>query len=121
MTTTFRLATSDDMYTVLGLLDDDRSGLTKPRLDAILARIQRYPDYQIWIVEADGRSCATFTLVTIDRIAHGGASVALLDALRFSRGGGGDATSMAAASLAFARDLARQRGCSQLVLLAALD
>ncbi len=117
MTPHFRLATSDDLPTVLALLGD-QAGLTKPRLDAILARIQRYPDYQRWIVEAEGRPCATFTLVTIDRIAHGGASVALLDALRSS---GDQAQPMAEACLAFARDLARQRGCRQLVLLGPLS
>jgi hypothetical protein len=118
MNPNFRLATSDDIQTVLALLDDDHAGLTKPRLDAILARIQRYPDYQIWIVEADGRPCATFTLVTIDRITHGGSSVALLDALRVASD---DAGRIAVASLSFARDLARQRGCSELVLLGPLS
>jgi hypothetical protein len=118
MNPNFRLATSNDLPTVLALLDGDHSGLTKPRLDAILARIQRYPDYQIWIVEAYGSPCATFTLVTIDRIAHGGTSVALLDALRAT---GDDAQRIAGAAVAFARDLARQRGCSQLLLLGPLS
>ncbi len=102
MTQHFRLATSVDLPCVLSLLGGEHAGLTKPRLGAILARIQRYPDYQIWLADCDDRACATFTLVTIDRVAQGGASVALLDALR-AAGDGAQCAGITAACLAFAR------------------
>jgi hypothetical protein len=115
----FRLASTADLPSVLSLLAGEHSGLTKAALDRILSRIQRYPDYHIWVSENDAIIIATFTLVCIDGITHGGASVALLT--QFAVRTGTHAGEAGIASLLFAKDLARQRGCHQLVLVGDID
>ena len=117
-----RKAEEADVETVLRLvaqLDDDASDSSKAALSAseatrILRRMATYPNYAVYLAEADGRVVGMFALLIMDNLAHGGAPSAVVedvcvDATMRGRGIG-------RAMMSFALGLARQNGCYKLAL-----
>jgi GNAT superfamily N-acetyltransferase len=48
---------------------------------AIWKRIQTYPNYKIYVAETEGKVLATFALIIIENLAHGGVRSGLVEAV----------------------------------------
>jgi GNAT superfamily N-acetyltransferase len=113
-----RAAAAGDLLDVLTLyaqpaLDDGR---VLPLQDAekLFARFARYPDYTLYVAEADGRIVGTFAFLVMDNLGHLGAPSAIVedvavDPTLHSQGVGQK-------MMIFAIDLAREKRCYKLVL-----
>jgi GNAT superfamily N-acetyltransferase len=78
-----RKATKEDLPTLLALYrvfdseDDPHLGL--PAAKEIFARIERYPNYAIYIAELEDEIIGTFALLIMDNLAHLGASEGIVE------------------------------------------
>ena len=83
MNLTFREATLDDVPTVLSLYEAagvDPPGTADLELArATFLRMQRYPDYRVWLAELDGEPVATLALAIMDNLGHRCAPSALVE------------------------------------------
>ncbi|HEX9395681.1 MAG TPA: GNAT family N-acetyltransferase [Burkholderiales bacterium] len=113
-----REATRADLPAVLALyaqpdLDGD-SALPLAQAEKILERMAHYPDYRLYVAEADGSVVGTYTLAILDNLCHRGQpsgvveDVAVAPALQ--RGGVGRAM------MQHAIGLCRKKGCYKLTL-----
>ena len=100
------------LYSVLG--EDDGSVLSLAEAETILTTMASYPDYRLYLAEAEGRVVGTFTLLIIDNLAHRGARSAILEDVVVAselRGQGIGRTMLACAAR-----LCREKGCYKIVL-----
>ncbi|MGQ9779804.1 MAG: GNAT family N-acetyltransferase [Bacillota bacterium] len=78
-----REAKEEDLPSLLALyaeLDGDEGrvlGLDEAR--AIFARLQRYPNYRIYLAVLDGEVVGTFALLIMDNLAHHGAPSGIVE------------------------------------------
>jgi GNAT superfamily N-acetyltransferase len=115
----FRLAERDDLDEVVSLsaMLFEESGEETPTADKaneIFDRIQRYPDYRIYIAESQRNIVGTFVLLIFDNLGHGGAPSAIIENVVVypkyrGKGVGG-------AMMNFAMEQARKAGCYKLAL-----
>ena len=100
------------LYGQLGL--DDCRVLTEARAQAIFLRLQCYPDYKIFIAEAEGEILGIFAMLIMDNLGHQGAPSALVEdvVVRKDRRRQGIGRQM----LQFALNRARAKGCYKLAL-----
>jgi len=96
-----------ELYAQLGM--DRGEVLSLDRAREIFRRIRTYPDYRIYLAEADGRAVATFALLVMDNLGHLGAPSAILEDVVVAadmRGQG-----VGRQMMAFATRLCRDKGC----------
>ena len=79
-----------------------------------LLRIASYPDYRIFVLEADGGVAGTYALLIMDNIAHGGAPLSIVEQVAVAPGRQGQGLGTAMMDHAMAES--RARGCYKLQL-----
>lgn len=117
----FSLATSDQLHTIVDLID---AGAAQPsqasternvaRLHALFAAIEADPNHQLWLAAAENNILGTFMLSFLPTLAYGGGWRGQLESVHVhpDHRGRGIGTKM----LAHAVGLSRQKGCTQLQL-----
>lgn len=77
-------------------------------------RLQRYPDYHLYVAEVGGRIVGTFALLIMEKLNHLGTPSAIIDDVIVEtecRGQG-----IGRAMMEYAKQLARAKGCYKLAL-----
>ena len=118
MDITLRLADDTDLPTVLDLLAIlDPAGtppMPLPEARRVLERMEQYPDYGLWVAEADGRTVGTYCLIILDNLGHHGAPAALVENVAVDPTCQGQG--IGRAMMEHARGRCRDRGCYKLAL-----
>ncbi|MEO0987639.1 MAG: GNAT family N-acetyltransferase [Cyanobacteria bacterium J06639_14] len=85
MTTCVRLATLQDLAEVLQLYCqpalDDGIALTLDDAVKLFRKMQRYPNYSLYVAELQGQVVGTFTLLIMDNLIHQGTPSAIVEAV----------------------------------------
>ncbi len=100
------------LYSQLGM--DDGKVLDPVTAGMILRRMDRYPDYHIFLAEREGETVGTFALLVMDNLGHCGAPSAVIEDVvvdqRFRGQGIGHGM------MDFASRLCRDKGCYKMTL-----
>ena len=119
----FRTAEREDAEVLLGLYASLESETARPptprQIDRFFARLDRYPDYRVHLVEAETEdggivTVGCYSLVIIDNLAHGATPLALVESVVVTpawRGRG-----IGRMMMEHARAQARAAGCYKLML-----
>ena len=106
-----RRATVDDLPRVIELYRElnaeDVYNLDAVR--AIFARMADYPDYALYVAEAEGETLGTFTLLVMENLTHNGSRIAIIEAVAVA--GEAQGRGIGRAMMRGALDLAREKGC----------
>lgn len=115
---TIREAGRADLPAVLDLYAqpamDDGIVLSMAEADRLFARMQRYPDYRLYVAERHGAIVGTYALLVIDNLGHHGTPSGVIEDVAVdpeAQGGG-----LGRAMMAHAIDTGRRKGCYKLVL-----
>jgi GNAT superfamily N-acetyltransferase len=65
------------VYSEAGLDTGENLGLAES--EAILKRIEQYPNYKVFVAETEGQIAGTFALLIMDNLAHRGARSGLVE------------------------------------------
>ncbi|SFV06798.1 Predicted N-acetyltransferase YhbS [Methylobacterium sp. 174MFSha1.1] len=116
-----RRAEKPDLPAVLGLYGELNHGRVAPlpQAEALLARLDAYPDYGLYVAEIDGRIVGTFCLVILDNIAHWGMPSALVESVVVAEAERG--TGLGRRMMREAGRLAAEKGCYKLALSSNVD
>ena len=121
-TISIRAADSGDLPGVLALyaqpgMDDGRI-LSIAEAERLFARFTRYPDYSLYVAEADRQIVGSFALLVMDNLGHLGAPSAIIEDVVVdpARQGHGIGRAMMAHALA----TCRAKGCYKAVLSSAM-
>ena len=116
----FRVAQCDDIPAVVRLLAemDDEPPMSVARAERIFLHMARYPDYRCYLAFEDGQAVATFSLLIMDALVHGGAREALLDGVVVTAAR--RAQGLGTAMIREALRLAAAAGCYKLALSSSL-
>ena len=116
-----RRAQKPDLPSVLGLYAELNSGrvATLDQAEALLARLDAYPDYGLYVADLEGRIVGTFCLVILDNIAHWGMPSALVESVVVSATERG--TGLGRRMMREAGRLAGEKGCYKLALSSNVD
>jgi ribosomal protein S18 acetylase RimI-like enzyme len=113
-----REAVRGDLPAILALyaqpeLDD---GKTLPLADAerLFARLAQYPDYRLYVAEADGAIVGSYALLIMDNLEHLGAPAAVIEAVAVAPAMQG--RGVGRALMRHALTLAGQKGCYKAAL-----
>lgn len=115
---TIREATRKDLSAVLALYAepglDDGLVLPLPKAEQVFERMQRYPDYRLYVAESAGQVVGTYALLVMDNIGHRGTPSGVIEdvAVASSAQGVGIGRTM----MAHAIEVARAKGCYKIVL-----
>ena len=112
-----RRATEADLPEVIRLqhqLDDAEPPISEENAASIFARMNTYPDYGIFVAEADGTIAGTFTLLVMDKLGHNGAPAGIVEDVVVDRDRRGQG--IGGAMMRFAMHHCRARGCYKLAL-----
>lgn len=117
MSLEIRAATEADLPAILELyaeFDQDPQGLPLEQARSLFQRLQRYPDYTIYVALKSGEIVGTFALLIADNLAHQGAPLGLVEnvVVRPDRRRQGIGKEM----MRFAMERCRARGCYKLSL-----
>ena len=112
-----REATEKDLPEVLSLFkppDVDQEVLSIQQAKKILASITNYPNYKIYIAEADQKVLGTFSLLIMDKLSHMGAKSGIVDdvVVHPNWQGKGIGKKM----MLFAKEKCKESGCYKLML-----
>jgi len=113
-----RIADDADLPEILGLYAqsgiDDHQALEIQEAQAIFDTMKRYPDYHVYVAEADGRLVGTFALAIMDNLAHRGSKSGLIEdvAVAESLQGHGIGRQM----MRFAIETCREKSCYKVCL-----
>ncbi|MGB0722814.1 MAG: GNAT family N-acetyltransferase [Gammaproteobacteria bacterium] len=115
---TQRAAQRADLPYILGLyaqpaMDDGRV-LDEEHAGKIFERMQRYPDYVLYVGEMNGAIVASHALLIMDNLGHRGAPSAIVEDVVVAPQWQG--RGIGRAMIAHALEIARERGCYKLVL-----
>jgi GNAT superfamily N-acetyltransferase len=80
----------------------------------LFARLERYPDYRIWLAEHAGRAVGTYSLVIFDNLAHHGRRAGLVENVAVDPAAQG--LGIGKAMMEHARARCRERNCYKLAL-----
>ena len=115
-----RPATRADLAAVLCLYGqpelDDGAVLTQAAAEAIFARMQRYPDYRLYVAVSGCRVVGTFALLIMDNLGHQGAPSGLMEDVAVDPVWQGQGVGREMVEHAIR--LCRQKGCYKLALSA---
>ena len=97
---------------------DDGAVLPVAAAEAIFARMERYPDYHLYVAVFDGKIVGTFALLVMDNLGHLGAPSGLMEdvAVDPECQGQGVGREM----VEYAIGICRKKGCYKLALSANL-
>jgi GNAT superfamily N-acetyltransferase len=114
-----RAATEADLPAVLELyaqpgIDADNDILPVEDARRVFARFARYPDYTLYVAEAEGRIVGTFALLVMDNLGHYGARSAIAEDVVVAPENQGQG--IGRAMMRHALGLARAKGCYKLAL-----
>lgn len=113
-----RTTTTDDLPALLDLYRQAGFGTGAMDLDrarAMLARIESYPDYRIYVVtENGGAALGTYVLLIMDNIAHDGRPLAIVEQVVVTQEQKGKG--LGKFMMHHAMDEARKTGCYKLQL-----
>lgn len=114
-----RAATEADLPAVLTLyaqpgIDADDEILPIDKARAIFARFATYPDYTLYVAEADRRVVGSFALLVMDNLGHYGAPSAIAEDVVVAPEEQGHG--IGRAMMKRALELARAKGCYKLAL-----
>jgi GNAT superfamily N-acetyltransferase len=115
---TFRLATSNDLSTIVSMLADDSIGATREKWEAQILdsyvhafeRIAADPNQELTVVEMRGEIVATFQLTFIQYLTHQGGLRAQIEAVRTHKDHRGKGIGKKVFEYVIMR--ARQHGCN---------
>ena len=113
-----RIAQNTDLAGILQLYAqpnmDDGLILPLPEAEAILARMQRYPNYHVFVAQDGGAIVGSFALLVMDNLAHRGTPSAIVEDVVVApdRQGQGIGKKM----MAYAITRAKAAGCYKLML-----
>jgi GNAT superfamily N-acetyltransferase len=117
-----RQATKSDLLDVLALyvqcLGDD-SVLPQEEAERLLGKIERYPDYHVYVARADGETVGTFALLVMDNLAHVGQPSAVVEDVAVAPAWQGKG--IGKRMMVFAMRHAREAGCYKMTLSSRLD
>ncbi|MBB5752942.1 GNAT family N-acetyltransferase [Prosthecomicrobium pneumaticum] len=117
-----RLARKADLPAVLALYAqpdfNDGRVVSLEEAEAILARFAAYPDYGLYVAEAEGTVVGTFCLLVLDNIAHWGTPAGLVESVVVSTAHQGRGVGRAMMRAAFR--IAEQKGCYKVALSSGL-
>lgn len=118
---TVRRARTPDLPAVLGLYAELNGGrvATLPQAEALLARLDAYPDYGLYVADIDGRIVGTFCLVILDNVAHWGMPSALVESVVVAEAERG--TGLGRRMMREAGRMAHEKGCYKLALSSNVD
>lgn len=117
-----RRATAADLCGILSLYAqpglDDGAVLPLDRAEQIFSRMERYPDYHLYVGVRDGQVVGTYALLVIDNLGHLGAPSGLVEdvAVAPECQGQGIGKAMIRHAMAICRD----KGCYKMALSANL-
>jgi GNAT superfamily N-acetyltransferase len=118
MDVTLRLADDLDLPDVLRLLaildPPEAVPLTLPEARRILARIERYPDYGVWVAEHERRVVGIYSLLIMDNLGHRGAPAGVVENVAVDPACQGQGVGKA--MMEHARGRCRARGCYKMAL-----
>lgn len=117
MNITNRIATEQDVESILAIYLNsnlDKNILNIEAAQSIFKKIAQYPDYKIYIVEADSQPIGTFALLIMDNLGHLGTPSAVVEdvAVIAEYQGKGIGKKM----MEFAMQIAKEKGCYKLTL-----
>lgn len=117
MNITNRIATEQDVESILAIYLNsnlDKNILNIEAAQSIFKKIVQYPDYKIYIVEADSQPIGTFALLIMDNLGHLGTPSAVVEdvAVIAEHQGKGIGKKM----MEFALQIAKEKGCYKLTL-----
>ncbi|WP_099904932.1 GNAT family N-acetyltransferase, partial [Methylobacterium frigidaeris] len=92
---------------------------TPDQAEALLRRLDTYPDYGLYVAEVEGRPVGTFCLVILDNIAHWGTPSALVESVVVASAERG--TGLGRRMMQEAARLAGEKGCYKLALSSNVD
>jgi GNAT superfamily N-acetyltransferase len=92
----------------------DGAVLSLAQAEAVFERMARYPDYKIYVAEAEGRIVGTFALLVMDNIGHMGTPSAIVEDVAVDPGLHGQG--LGRTMMEYALELCRDKGCYKLVL-----
>jgi GNAT superfamily N-acetyltransferase len=113
---TFRVATRQDLPAILDLYARALDGKALAVADAerLFERILRYPDYQLYLAEHNGRLAGTFALLIMDNLGECGTPSGIVEDVvvepEVQRHGVGKAM------MEQAMEICRQKGCYKMML-----
>lgn len=117
-----RRAGKADLAAVLRLYGqpelDDGAVLTQAAAEAIFTRMERYPDYHLYVAVSGGRIVGTFALLIMDNLGHLGAPSGLMEDVAVDPVCQGQGVGREMVKHAIG--LCRQKGCYKLALSANL-
>jgi ribosomal protein S18 acetylase RimI-like enzyme len=117
-----RQATRDDLPSILALyaeLETDRTTPDLAQAESLFERMQRYPNYHVYVAAAEGEIVGTFALLIMDNLAHMGIPSGIVEdvVVHSSRQGQGIGKQMMLAAM----EQCRNAGCYKLVLSSNLE
>jgi N-acetylglutamate synthase-like GNAT family acetyltransferase len=78
-----RRATAKDLPAILALLAqpdyDNGDGVSPAEARAVFDKMARYPDYRLYVAEADGEVVGSYALLIMDNIGHKAAPSAIVE------------------------------------------
>lgn len=105
------LAAVIDLYVQSGL---DEAALPLDQAEAVFERMQCYPDYGLYVAEAQGQVVGTYALLIMDNLGHCGAPSGVLEDVAVAAGWQSRGVGRAMVGHAIAH--CRERGCYKLAL-----
>ncbi|KEZ78941.1 GNAT family N-acetyltransferase [Salinisphaera hydrothermalis] len=93
---------------------DDEIVLPLAEAELVFERMQRYPDYRLYVAEHDGTIVGTYALLVMDNLGHRGTPSAVVEDVAVAPACQGHGVGRAL--MAHAVDTARSKGCYKLVL-----
>ncbi len=113
-----RTATAEDLPALLDLYRQAGFGTDTMNIDRardMLARIEAYPDYRIYVIlDSDGSALGTYVLLIMDNIAHDGRPLAIVEQVVVTAEQKGKG--LGKAMMQHAMEEARKVGCYKLQL-----
>lgn len=113
-----RPATNDDLKSILHIYSqpDMNNENILPLLEAerIFKRINKYPNYKIYVAEHESQVIATFALLIMDNLAHMGAKSGIIEDFVVSEEWQGKGVGRK--MMEFAMEVCRKHNCYKLVL-----
>ncbi|WP_423823990.1 GNAT family N-acetyltransferase [Salinisphaera sp. SPP-AMP-43] len=93
---------------------DGDAVLSLDKAERLYARIQRYPDYELYIAEREGRTVGSYALLIMDNLGHGGTPSAVIEDVVVEPAS--QSQGIGRAMMQHAIEIARGRGCYKIVL-----
>lgn len=119
MKLTIRKAAARDLDAILLLYEALEKGsgsrpAGREKAAKIFRRMQKYPDYAIYLAAAGKEIVGTFALLIMDNLAHGGAPSAIVEDVAVAEAWQGKG--IGKKMMAFAMEICRKKGCYKLSL-----